>query len=54
VVLYSDGLRSHFDLVAYPDWRRHDPAVLAALLHRDLGRPRDDATVLVIAEGGSS
>jgi anti-sigma regulatory factor (Ser/Thr protein kinase) len=50
LILYSDGLRSHFDLARYPDLRRHDPAVIASVLHRELQRGRDDATVVVVQD----
>lgn len=48
LVMHSDGLQSRWRLGDYPGlWHRH-PAVIAALLHRDFCRKRDDATVLVI------
>ena len=50
LVLHSDGLRHHYDLAAYGDLRQHDPTVIAALLHRDLARARDDATVMVVQD----
>jgi anti-sigma regulatory factor (Ser/Thr protein kinase) len=54
VILASDGVRRHWDLAAYPGLLRHDPAVIAAALHRDHGRGTDDATVVVVrdARGG--
>jgi hypothetical protein len=49
LVMHSDGLQSRWRLSDYPGlWRRH-PAVIAALLHRDFCRGRDDVTVLVVA-----
>jgi hypothetical protein len=49
LVMHSDGLQSRWRLGDYPGlWQRH-PAVIAALLHRDYCRGRDDATVLVLA-----
>ncbi|MCX7513901.1 ATP-binding protein [Frateuria hangzhouensis] len=49
LVMHSDGLQSRWRLGDYPGlWNRH-PAVVAALLHRDFCRGRDDTTVLVIA-----
>ena len=33
------------------DLIQHDPAVIAAVLHRDHARDRDDATVVVIRGG---
>jgi anti-sigma regulatory factor (Ser/Thr protein kinase) len=48
LVLHSDGLQSRWRLGDYPGlWHRH-PAVVAALLHRDFSRGKDDVTVLVI------
>lgn len=49
LVMHSDGLQSRWRLGDYPGlWQRH-PGVVAALLHRDYCRGRDDATVLVLA-----
>jgi hypothetical protein len=50
LVLASDGLRSSWDPLAYPGLLSHDPAVIAAVLQRDYGRPNDDATVLVVCD----
>ncbi|GAA3384229.1 SpoIIE family protein phosphatase [Cryptosporangium minutisporangium] len=47
LVLWTDGLRSRLDLAGYPGLFAHDPAVVAAVLHRDYGRGTDDATVVV-------
>ncbi len=47
LVMHSDGLTSRWDLERYPGvWSKH-PSIIAALLHRDFWRGRDDATVLV-------
>jgi anti-sigma regulatory factor (Ser/Thr protein kinase) len=48
LVLWSDGLTSRLTLTGRGDLLRHDPAVIAAVLHRDHGRERDDATVVVV------
>jgi anti-sigma regulatory factor (Ser/Thr protein kinase) len=50
LVLWTDGLSSRVS----PDPRllAHDPAVIAAVLHRDHSRNRDDATVVVATPGG--
>lgn len=48
VVMASDGLGRHWDLSAYPGLLSHDPAVVAAVLHRDHARGTDDATVVVV------
>jgi hypothetical protein len=50
LMLASDGLRSSWDPLAYPGLLSHDPAVIAAVLQRDFGRPNDDATVLVVCD----
>lgn len=47
LVMHSDGLGSRWDLERYPGiWNKH-PSLIAALLHRDFVRGRDDVTVLV-------
>lgn len=47
LVMHSDGLMSRWDLEGYPGiWNRH-PSLIAAILHRDFSRGRDDVTVLV-------
>ena len=48
LVLYSDGLQSRFNLRNYPGLVHRHPALIAAVLHRDFCRGRDDVTVLVI------
>jgi anti-sigma regulatory factor (Ser/Thr protein kinase) len=50
LVLWTDGLTSQLDLQTDPDLLAHDPAVAAAVLHRDHSRHRDDATVVVLAD----
>ena len=45
--MHSDGLRSGWDLSAYPGVARRDPLVTAALLIRDFERGRDDVSVVV-------
>ncbi|MFG1923853.1 SpoIIE family protein phosphatase [Cryptosporangium sp. NPDC048952] len=47
LVLWSDGLRSRLEFDGYRDLFDHDPAVAAAVLHRDYARGTDDATVVV-------
>jgi anti-sigma regulatory factor (Ser/Thr protein kinase) len=47
LVMYSDGLRSGWDLNLYPGiWSKH-PGLIAGILYRDFYRERDDVTVLV-------
>lgn len=50
LLLASDGIRSGWDLSAYPGLLEHCPQIIAAVLHRDYARPNDDATVLVVQE----
>jgi len=47
IVMFSDGLTSHWDLSAYPGLTMRHPSVIAAALYRDFSRRRDDVTVVV-------
>lgn len=49
LIMYSDGLQSRWNLSDYPGLVFCHPAVIAAVLHRDFCRGRDDVTVLVVA-----
>lgn len=49
LILYSDGLQSRWNLSDYPGLVYRHPALIAAILHRDFCRGRDDVTVFVIA-----
>lgn len=48
VILASDGIGTSWDLSAYPGLLARAPAIIAAVLLRDFGRGRDDASVLVV------
>jgi anti-sigma regulatory factor (Ser/Thr protein kinase) len=48
VVLHSDGIGTGWDLASYPGLASCNPALVAAVLLRDFGRARDDASVLVV------
>lgn len=48
LVLWTDGLSTRVDVAAGDALLEHDPAVVAAALHRDHTRTRDDATVVVV------
>lgn len=48
LILYSDGLQSRWNLADYPGLSHRHPALIAAILHRDFCRGRDDVTVFVI------
>ena len=47
LVMYSDGLSTHWDLNAYPGLRSRSPTLIAGVLYRDFSRRRDDVTVVV-------
>ncbi|WP_296261112.1 MULTISPECIES: ATP-binding protein [unclassified Pseudomonas] len=49
LIMYSDGLQSRWNLRDYPGLMYRHPAIIAAVLHRDFCRGRDDVTVLVTA-----
>jgi anti-sigma regulatory factor (Ser/Thr protein kinase) len=48
VIMHSDGLTAHWSLDAYPGLRYRHPTLIAAILHRDCTRGRDDSTVVVV------
>jgi hypothetical protein len=50
LILFSDGLRSNWDLQAYPGLAGHDPVVISGVLYRDFNRGRDDSTIMVLKE----
>ena len=50
LVMATDGLTSHLALDRYPGLVLRHPALTAAVLYRDFGRGRDDATVVVVKE----
>src|SRR4051812_632778 len=50
LVMYSDGLGTHWDLAAYPGLLSRHPSIIAAVLYRDFSRKRDDVTVVVLKE----
>jgi anti-sigma regulatory factor (Ser/Thr protein kinase) len=47
IVLNSDGISTGWNLAHYPTMQSVHPTLVAAILYRDFGRGRDDATVLV-------
>ncbi|MXP63504.1 anti-sigma regulatory factor [Roseomonas sp. M0104] len=53
LVLHSDGIGSGWRLEDYPGLAMLHPSLIAAVLFRDFGRPRDDATVLVARWGAA-
>jgi anti-sigma regulatory factor (Ser/Thr protein kinase) len=50
VVMHSDGLSTRWSVSAYPGLLQRHSAVVAAVLYRDFGRRRDDATVVVACQ----
>ena len=50
VVMFSDGLGTHWDLSAYPGLRLRSASLIAGVLYRDFSRRRDDVTVVVVRE----
>ncbi|WLI91190.1 SpoIIE family protein phosphatase [Massilia sp. R2A-15] len=48
IIMHSDGLSTSWDLGQYPGLSVCNPALIAAVLLRDFGRARDDASVLVV------
>ncbi len=46
-VMQSDGVAASWSLDRYPGLGFAHPSLIAGVLYRDFGRPRDDATVLV-------
>ena len=50
VLIFSDGLTTHWSLEKYTGLLVHDPSLVAGVLYRDWSRGRDDTTVLVIRE----
>jgi hypothetical protein len=46
LILHSDGLKSRWDISRYPDLRKHDPSITAAVLYRDYGRRTDDTLII--------
>lgn len=53
VVLYSDGLASHWSMESYPGLQSRHPALLAGVLYRDHSRRRDDVTVVAVRVDGA-
>jgi anti-sigma regulatory factor (Ser/Thr protein kinase) len=49
LILVSDGIRTGWNLDDHPRLLEHHPTVVAAVVHREYGRPTDDATVLVVS-----
>jgi hypothetical protein len=48
-VMHTDGLKTRWSLRERPGLAARHPAIVAAVLHRDHVRGRDDATILVLS-----
>lgn len=48
VLLYSDGIATHWSLSSYEGLLLRDPSLIAGVIYRDQSRGRDDATVVVV------
>jgi anti-sigma regulatory factor (Ser/Thr protein kinase) len=48
LIMHSDGISARWRADAYPGLAKAHPALVAGIIYRDFGRPRDDATVLVL------
>ncbi|MBA3685488.1 MAG: serine/threonine protein kinase, partial [Planctomycetes bacterium] len=50
LVMHSDGLQTRWNLDGSPGLPSRHPSVIAAALHRDAARGRDDASVVVVKQ----
>ena len=50
IIMFSDGLSTHWDLSTYPGLAQRPPSLIAGVLYRDFSRRRDDVTILVARE----
>lgn len=53
LVMHSDGVQSRWSIDPYPGLLQRHPSLLAAVLHRDFTRGRDDSTVAVLRSNPS-
>jgi anti-sigma regulatory factor (Ser/Thr protein kinase) len=54
LIMHSDGIQSRWNMRSYPGLAQCHPAIVAAVIHRDFSRGRDDVTIVVIAIGAVS
>ncbi|MGP1717067.1 MAG: ATP-binding SpoIIE family protein phosphatase [Methylophilus sp.] len=47
VIMHSDGIGTKWSMDQYPELEKRHSSVIAAVLHRDFTRGRDDATIVV-------
>ena len=50
LLMHSDGINTRWKLEAYPGLAMRHPSLIAAVLHRDFSRARDDSTSLALRE----
>jgi anti-sigma regulatory factor (Ser/Thr protein kinase) len=53
LIMFSDGLATHWSLERYPGLLARHPALLAGILYRDHSRRRDDVTVVAVRRRAS-
>jgi anti-sigma regulatory factor (Ser/Thr protein kinase) len=46
-IMHSDGIKTQWDLAAYPGLHLCHPALIASIIYRDFTRERDDASIFV-------
>ena len=54
VLIYSDGIGSHWSLSEYEGLAFRDPSLISGVIYRDRKRGRDDASILAIRERSST
>lgn len=54
LIMHSDGVSARWHMDGYPGLLSSHPAIVAGVIYRDFARGRDDATVIVLADDGSS
>ena len=54
LVMHSDGVSGRWDWSSYPGLLQRTPALTGAVLYRDMGRGKDDATVVIARATGVS
>jgi hypothetical protein len=50
ILLYSDGISTHWSLDSYEGLLSRDPSLIAGVVYRDHSRRRDDSTVVVVRQ----
>lgn len=47
IIMYSDGIRTRWDLMKYPSILKYDSSIIAGVIYKDHARGNDDVTILV-------